>query len=100
MRNIFRPRLFRELSLGERILHSIVTVGILLSLTDYLLIERYDVGPLMGIPFALFGGMGVALFVGIAEHFFLKAYRRRSNTKADASGNSASSASGAREGRP
>jgi hypothetical protein len=60
------------------------TVGVVLAIADYLLSERYDSGSLMGIPFALFSGLGTALFIAIAEHLLLDAHRKRIDAKTKA----------------
>lgn len=70
MRNIFHPRLFRQLSLRERILHSLVTFGVPLSFLDYFLID-YEEGRLIGLLFAAVGGMLAALVLGMIEHWFI-----------------------------
>ena len=76
MRNIFAPRLFRNLSLLERIFHALVTFGLPVSILDYLFIDRGEVGWLVGIPLALFGGVVVAIFFAFLEHAFFKVTNR------------------------
>jgi len=72
VRNIFAPRLFRDLSLLERIFHALVTFGLPVSILEYLFVDREDVGWLVGIPLALFGGVVAALFFAFLEHAFFK----------------------------
>ena len=79
MRNIFAPRLFRDLTLRERLLHALVVFGLPLSILDYLFIDRAEVGWLFGIPLALFGGMVAAIFFVFLEHAFFKAIKRADN---------------------
>jgi len=76
MRNIFAPRLFRNLSLLERIFHALVTFGLPLSILDYLFVDHKDFGWLVGIPLALFGGVVVAIFFAFLEHAFFKVTNR------------------------
>ena len=76
MRNIFAPRLFRSLTLLERMLHALVTFGLPVSILDYLFIDRGEVGWLFGIPLALFGGIVAAIFFAFLEHAFFKVTKR------------------------
>jgi len=76
MRNIFAPRLFRNLSLLERMLHALVTFGLPVSILDYLFFDRGEVGWLFGIALALFGGIVAAIFFALLEHAFFKVTKR------------------------
>lgn len=80
MRNIFAPRLFRNLTLLERVLHTLVTFGLPISILDYLFIDRREVGWLFGIPLALLGGIVATIFFALLEHAFVK-FSRRSKSK-------------------
>ena len=76
MRNIFVPRLFRELSLLERIIHTLVTFGLPISLVNYLFVDRKDLGWLVGIPLALLGGVVMAILFALLEQAFFKLTNR------------------------
>jgi predicted permease len=80
MRNIFAPRLFRNLSLLERILHALITFGLPVSILDYLFVELRDFGWSVGIALALSGGVVAAIFFALLEHAFFKVTKRRENT--------------------
>jgi len=77
MRNIFPPRLFRDLTLLERLIHALVFFGLPLSLINYLFIDRAEVGWLLGIPQALLGGMIAAIFFAFFEHAFFTTVNKR-----------------------
>ena len=76
MRNIFAPRLFRSLTLVERVLHTLLTFGLPLAVLDYLFVERGEVGWLFGLPLALLSGIIAAIFFAFLEHAFFKVTRR------------------------
>ncbi len=73
MRNIFAPRLFRKLTLLERLLHAFVTFGLPVSILDYFLIDVRELGWLLGIPLAVVGGIVLAIIFALLEHVFFKA---------------------------
>jgi predicted outer membrane lipoprotein len=79
MRNIFAPRLFRDLTLLERLVHGLVVFGLPLSLLNYLFIDRAEVGWLLGIPLAFLGGMIAAIFFAFLEHAFFRTTKRPDN---------------------
>jgi hypothetical protein len=56
----------------ERILHALVTFGLPFSILNYLFVDREDLGWLVGIPLALFGGLVAATFFAVLEHAFFK----------------------------
>lgn len=57
-------------------LHALVTFGLPVSILDYLLIDREEVGWLFGIPLALLGGIVAAIFFAFLEYAFFKTTKR------------------------
>ena len=76
MRNIFAPRLFRNLTLLERMLHALITFGVPFSILDYFFIDRGEDDLLFGIALALFGGIVAAIFFALLEHAFFSVTKR------------------------
>jgi hypothetical protein len=82
MRNIFAPRLFRNLTIPERILHALVIFGLPLSIFDYVTGDLGADAWVLEIPLALFGGIVAAIVLALLEHVFFKVTKRAGSERA------------------
>lgn len=72
MRNIFSHRVFLELSLGERIAHSLAVTTLPLTILAYFLVEHEIDEPLVRIVISLFGAIVGGVATAFLEHWVVR----------------------------